>query len=50
MAEPTALLNVFGLLKNLLWRLHVEGYNLGNFTADQDTSGQSLVAALAILG
>lgn len=45
-----ALLDVPNSLENLLKRLHSEGYDVGEFATDPDASGQSLVAALAILG
>ena len=45
-----ALLDVPNSLENLLKRLHEEGYNVGNFANDPGASGQSLVAALSILG
>lgn len=45
-----ALLDVPNSLENLLRRLHDEGYDVGDFATDPDASGQSLVAALSILG
>lgn len=45
-----ALLDVPNSLEALLRRMHDEGYDVGNFATDPDASGQSLVAALAILG
>ena len=45
-----ALLDVPNSLENLLKRLHNEGYNVGDFAKDPDASGQSLIAALSILG
>jgi magnesium chelatase subunit H len=44
-----ALLDVPKSLENLLKRLSVEGYSVGNFANDPDASGESLVAALTIL-
>ena len=45
-----ALLDVPNSLDNLLRRLHTEGYDVGDFATDPDATGQSLVAALSILG
>mmetsp|Transcript_27310 Transcript_27310/g.58485 ORF Transcript_27310/g.58485 Transcript_27310/m.58485 type:complete len:211 (+) Transcript_27310:722-1354(+) len=45
-----ALLDVPNSLENLLKRLHREGYDVGDFATDPGASGQSLVAALSILG
>jgi len=45
-----ALLDVPNSLEKLLRRMHLEGYDVGGFAMDADASGQSLVAALAILG
>ncbi|KAL7541039.1 hypothetical protein ACHAXR_010578, partial [Thalassiosira sp. AJA248-18] len=45
-----ALLDVPNSLENLLKRLYKEGYDVGDFATDPDASGQSLVAALSILG
>lgn len=44
-----ALLDVPRSLKSLLKRLHDEGYDVGSFATDPDASGESLVAALAVL-
>ncbi|GKY95621.1 hypothetical protein MPSEU_000523400 [Mayamaea pseudoterrestris] len=44
-----ALLDVPRSLEMLLARLHKEGYNLGDWAAYPDASGESLVAALAVL-
>ena len=44
-----ALLDVPGSLDALLRRLDKEGYNVGSYASDPDASGESLVAALAIL-
>lgn len=44
-----ALLDVPRSLENLLQRLHDEGYDVGNFIADPNSSGESLVAALSVL-
>eukprot|EP00521_Asterionellopsis_glacialis_P007064 CAMPEP_0195282078 /NCGR_PEP_ID=MMETSP0707-20130614/1119_1 /TAXON_ID=33640 /ORGANISM="Asterionellopsis glacialis, Strain CCMP134" /LENGTH=1110 /DNA_ID=CAMNT_0040341029 /DNA_START=15 /DNA_END=3347 /DNA_ORIENTATION=- len=44
-----ALLDVPGSLDALLRRLHEEGYDVGSFATDPDASGESIVAALAIL-
>jgi magnesium chelatase subunit H len=44
-----ALLDVPQSLEDLLKRLYEEGYDVGDFATDPDASGQSLVAALAIL-
>jgi magnesium chelatase subunit H len=44
-----ALLDVPRSLENLLKRLHEEGYDVGDFAADPDACGQSLVAALSVL-
>ena len=44
-----ALLDVPSSLENLLIRLSEEGYNVGDFASDPNSSGQSLVAALSIL-
>ena len=44
-----ALLDVPKSLEALLHRLDREGYNVGTFATDLDASGESLVAALAIL-
>lgn len=44
-----ALLDVPHSLDSLLRRLHAEGYDLGDWPNDPDASGESLVAALAIL-
>ena len=45
-----ALLDVPNSLENLLKRLEKEGYDVGDFANDPNSSGQSLVAALSILG
>jgi len=45
-----ALLDVPNSLEKLLRRMHDEGYDVGDFATDPDASGQSLVAALSILG
>ncbi|GKY94137.1 hypothetical protein MPSEU_000379800 [Mayamaea pseudoterrestris] len=44
-----ALLDVPRSLEMLLARLHKESYNLGDWAAYPDASGESLVAALAVL-
>jgi len=44
-----ALLDVPHSLEQLLHRLSKEGYNVGDFATDPNASGESLVAALAIL-
>lgn len=44
-----ALLDVPHSLDSLLNRLHAEGYDVGKWSSDPDASGESLVAALAIL-
>lgn len=44
-----ALLDVPHSLEAMLRRLHKEGYDTGDWTADPDASGESLVAALSIL-
>lgn len=44
-----ALLDVPRSLESLLRRLHSEGYDVGLFATDPDASGESLVAALAVL-
>jgi magnesium chelatase subunit H len=44
-----ALLDVPRSLDNLLKRMHVEGYDVGDFATDQDACGESIVAALSIL-
>jgi magnesium chelatase subunit H len=44
-----ALLDVPKSLEKLLHRLATEGYDVGGFELDKDASGESLVAALAVL-
>jgi len=44
-----ALLDVPKSLEKLLRRLAAEGYDVGGFELDKDASGESLVAALAVL-
>lgn len=44
-----ALLDVPHSLDSLLARLHAEGYDVGDWSSDPHASGESLVAALAIL-
>eukprot|EP00957_Ditylum_brightwellii_P134834 10280091-Ditylum_brightwellii.AAC.1 len=44
-----ALLDVPNSLERLLKRLDKDGYDVGGFATDPDASGESLVAALAIL-
>ena len=44
-----ALLNVPQSLENLLRQLHRSGYDVGDWANDEHASGQSLVAALAVI-
>ena len=44
-----ALLDVPQSLESLLKQLHNEGYDVGDFATDPDATGESLVAALAIM-
>ena len=50
MVVTAALLDVPNLLEKLLRIMHLEGCDVGVFVMDTDVSGQSLVAALVILG